>query len=262
MTQDLASLLNPPQHDAATWPQGPVCIVAGAGSGKTRVITHRLGFLVREGLARPEELLAVTFTNKAARELKERVDKLLPGVGSRLWVSTFHSMSARILREAHVMLGLPRGFTIYDQDDSERLLKQISDELKIPTDMQKAIFPRLESLQHEGKLPGDFEPQPFDVPGKRLRELYTVYWNRLKAAGAVDFGGLLLHALKVIRDNPEASYSLARVRHAVVDEYQDVNRAQSSMVELLAKRLKSLAVVGDDDQSIYCLLYTSPSPRD
>ena len=258
MALQLANLLNPPQLEAATVPEGPVCIVAGAGSGKTRVITHRLAFLIENGLARPEECLAVTFTNKAAKELRARVDALLPGVGSRLWVSTFHAAAARILRDAHKALALPRGFVIYDQDDSERLIRQICDELNIGTDLVRVLTHRLEQLQHDAVWPDQFTPEQFDVPGKRLKEVYRVYLERLARAGAVDFGGLIMLALKVARDFPDQSFMLCRVRHAVVDEYQDVNRAQSGFVEALTPRLKSLAVVGDDDQSIYRWRGASP----
>ncbi|MBI5494522.1 MAG: UvrD-helicase domain-containing protein [Deltaproteobacteria bacterium] len=251
MPLPLDKLLNPQQLEAATWPEGPVCIVAGAGSGKTRVITHRLAHLVETGRARPEECLAVTFTNKAARELRDRVDVLLPGTAYRMWVSTFHSAAARILREAHGYLGLPRGFVIYDQDDSVRLIKQICGELNIAKDLISTYAHRIEQLKHQAIPPEKFEPDPFDIPGKRVREVYTAYEARLARAGAVDFGGLIVLALKVARENPEASYSLGRIRHAVVDEYQDVNRAQAALVETLAPRLGSLAVVGDDDQSIY-----------
>ena len=251
MKAPLASLLNAPQLEAATHPSGPVCIIAGAGSGKTRVITHRLAWLVDQGVAHPEECLAVTFTNKAARELRERVDAVLPGVGHRLWVSTFHSAAARILREAHQVLDLPRGFTIYDQDDAERLIKQICDELNVATDLIRTICHRIEQLEHQAVTPEKFTPEPFDIPAKRVAQVYPLYLQRLKSAGAVDFGGLIVMANQVIRHHPEASHSLRRILHAVVDEYQDVNGAQALMVEGLAPRLKSLAVVGDDDQSIY-----------
>ncbi|MEW5855644.1 MAG: 3'-5' exonuclease [Myxococcota bacterium] len=251
MPLDLAHLLNPPQLEAATWPSGPICIVAGAGSGKTRVITHRLAHLVERGLARPEELLAVTFTNKAAKELRERVDALLPGVGSRLWVTTFHSAAARILREAHGLVKLPRSFVIYDQDDAERLINQICQEMNIARDQWSAVAHKIEQLEHQATLPDEFNPEQFDVPGRNAKKVYKTYLERLEAAGAVDFGGLIVKALKVVRDAPTASFSVARLTHAVVDEYQDVNLAQARMVEALAPRLKSMAVVGDDDQSIY-----------
>lgn len=248
---DLASLLNPAQLTAATCPEGPICIVAGAGSGKTRVITHRLAFLVHQGLARPEQLLAVTFTNKAARELQDRVDGLLPGVGYRLWVSTFHSAAARIIREAHDVVGLPREFVIYDQDDAERLIAQVCGELNLLKDLTGTIQHRIEAIEHKGLLPDAYEPSTFEGLGKTVKQVYQIYWERLRAAGAVDFGGLIIHALNVLKQNPQASWSVARVTHAVVDEYQDVNPAQAALIEALFPRLKSLAVVGDDDQSIY-----------
>jgi DNA helicase-2/ATP-dependent DNA helicase PcrA len=251
MPLDLASLLNPAQLEAATWPQGPICIIAGAGSGKTRVITHRLAYLVEQGLARPEECLAVTFTNKAAKELTDRVERLLPGVGHRLWVSTFHAAAARIIREAHLVLDLPRNFLIYDQDDAERLIKQVCKDLSVPPDRAGFLGHRIEKLQHDAILPAQFTPSVLEPFGADVKRVYEVYWDRLRAAGAVDFGGLIVHALKVLREFPTSSWHAARVAHAVVDEYQDVNPAQAGLVTALFPRLKSLAVVGDDDQSIY-----------
>jgi DNA helicase-2/ATP-dependent DNA helicase PcrA len=243
--------LNPPQREAVLHDEGPLLILAGAGSGKTRVIVHRIARLILEKGVSPWSILAVTFTNKAAGEMRERVEKLLGG-GDVPLISTFHSFCARILRRDIHHLGFDGNFAIYDERDSEKLLKDIVAELKLD---EKRFPPKLfasaiDDFKNAGKLPADVPSHDFYT--EKIAGVYSLYQERLKKCNALDFGDLLLLTVRLFESLPEV---LDRYREKyqwlLVDEYQDTNPIQYRLVRLLAGTRKNLCVVGDDDQSIY-----------
>jgi DNA helicase II / ATP-dependent DNA helicase PcrA len=246
--------LNEPQREAVLHGEGPLLILAGAGSGKTRVLTHRIAHLVGSGQARPGEILAITFTNKAAQEMRERVEQLVGNRARAMWVMTFHSACARILRAEAEKLGYTRGFTIYDEGDSLRLVKACIDELDIdpkrfaPRGIRRQISDAknalLDAEAYRLKVSTFFEQTAADV--------YDLYEKRLHAANAMDFDDLLFRAVNLfelyeeVRDRYRRSF-----RFVLVDEYQDTNRAQYRWLQLLTEESRNLCVVGDDDQSVY-----------
>jgi len=246
--------LNPPQRDAVTQGEGPLLILAGAGSGKTRVLTHRIAWLLRTGQARADEILAITFTNKAAGEMRERVEQLVGRATRAMWVMTFHSACVRMLRaEAH-RLGYTRQFTIYDAADSRRLIKRCLDDLDIdakrftPRAMQSQISDaknKLRSNEEYRQLVGSFFEQT-------VADVYDHYERELHRMNAMDFDDLLVRAVNVLELFQEVRDRYARNFHWIlVDEYQDTNHAQYRWLQLLSGEHRNLAVVGDDDQSVY-----------
>jgi ATP-dependent DNA helicase UvrD/PcrA len=246
--------LNPPQREAVTHGDGPLLILAGAGSGKTRVLTHRIAWLVHTGRARHAEILAITFTNKAAQEMRERVELLLGRSTRGMWVMTFHAACARLLRAEAPRLGYTRQYTIYDQADSRRLVKRCIDELGIdpkrftPAAVQNQISAAKNRLRdaeaYRQQVGGFFEQTVADV--------YELYEQQLHRMNAMDFDDLLFRTVNVLELFPEvrARYGAA-FRHVLVDEYQDTNHAQYRLLQLIAGEHRNLAVVGDDDQAIY-----------
>ncbi len=247
--------LNPEQYEAVTAPDGPLLVLAGAGTGKTRVLTTRLAHLLAEGRVRPGEVLAVTFTNKAAREMNERVEGLLARPVQGLWLGTFHSIGARLLRRHAERIGLEPNFTILDTDDQHRLLKQVLeaaglDAKKFPARVLNGIIQRWKDRGWTpDKVPSSEEG---DFALGRTLELYRHYQQRLSTLNACDFGDLLLHNLTLFGEHPDVLEQYQhRFRAVLVDEYQDTNVAQYLWLRLLAQRHKNVTCVGDDDQSIY-----------
>jgi DNA helicase-2/ATP-dependent DNA helicase PcrA len=246
--------LNPAQYEAVTLPAGPVLVVAGAGSGKTRVLTHRLAYLVAELGASPFEILAITFTNKAAGEMRERVAQLLGPVGHRMWVSTFHAACSRILRREASLLGYRSSFTIYDQADATRLTDWVRRDLNLDPKRFPArqLHAQISALKNELVLPPEYAQNAVGPAERRIAEVYTEYQRRLAEASAVDFDDLLVLTVRLFREHPEALYRYQqRFRHVLVDEFQDTNAAQWELVRLLALEHRSIMVVGDDAQSVY-----------
>jgi DNA helicase-2/ATP-dependent DNA helicase PcrA len=252
--EELLEGLNPPQREAVTHGDGPLLILAGAGSGKTRVLTHRLAYLVHTGVLHPSEVLAITFTNKAAGEMRERVERLLGRSTRGMWVMTFHAACARLLRaEAH-RLGYTRQFTIYDQADSRRLVKRSIDALGIdpkrftPAAVQNQISDAKNKLRD-----AETYRQMVDSYFERtVADVYELYERDSHRMNAMDFDDLLVRAVNVLELFPEVRERYAlKFRHVLVDEYQDTNHAQYRLLGLLAGDHRNLAVVGDDDQSIY-----------
>jgi DNA helicase-2/ATP-dependent DNA helicase PcrA len=246
--------LNPVQREAASAPDGPLLVVAGAGSGKTRVLTSRIAFLIAAQRVSPFGLLAITFTNKAAGEMKERVASLVGPVARRMWVSTFHSACARILRREATRLGLRPQFSIYDQTDAVRLTDYVRRDLNLDPKRfpPRQLHARISALKNELVSAEDVTASAFTAPEKRLAEVYTEYQRRLLDASAVDFDDLLGLTVKLFREHPDA---LARWRHrfrqVMVDEFQDTNMAQWEIVRLLTEEHRNVMVVGDQDQSVY-----------
>ncbi|HUO21859.1 MAG TPA: UvrD-helicase domain-containing protein [Caulobacteraceae bacterium] len=248
--------LNPEQRRAAEAVEGPVLVLAGAGTGKTRVLTSRLAHILASGRARPWELLAVTFTNKAAREMRERIAALIgPSSEGLRWLGTFHSVAAQILRRHAELVGLKSSFTILDDDDQERLIKQLLEAENIDL---KRWTPRLlagliDQWKNRGYTPDKLPPaESAHFANNRGQAMYRQYQERLRVLNACDFGDLLLHNLTLFTANPDvlAEYQ-ERFRYILVDEYQDTNVAQYLWLRLLAQKRQNICCVGDDDQSIY-----------
>jgi len=251
---NLLTHLNPPQKEAVLHGEGPLLILAGAGSGKTRVITHRIAHLIRERDVHPRNILAVTFTNKAANEMAERVGKLLGG-GEVPQISTFHAACGRILRSQIHHLGYESSFAIYDDKDAERLLKDVLAELNLDDKRfpPKAIGAAIDDFKNRGLFPEDLDAVGTgDVFNERLVRIYAAYQERLKKCNALDFGDMLIQTVRLLSDFPEVrSIYQERFQWILVDEYQDTNPVQYRLIKLLAGERRNLCVVGDDDQSIY-----------
>ena len=251
MTSDLLAPLNPCQRDAVRQVDGPLLILAGAGSGKTRTVTHRVAWLIRERGVAPWQILAVTFTNKAAAEMRHRLERLLDDPGG-LWVATFHATCVRILRREIAALGFTAAFTIYDDSDQERLLKEILAELAVPEKTMKAraAAAAIDGAKNRGLLPDELPAD--DSMGALTVRVYRRYQERLKQANALDFGDLLLQTVRLFETVPEVLQRWQeRFRYIHVDEFQDTNDIQYRLIRLLACGHRNLCVVGDDDQSIY-----------
>jgi DNA helicase-2/ATP-dependent DNA helicase PcrA len=244
--------LNPEQLAAVEHTGGPLVVFAGAGSGKTRVITHRVAHLIEAHHVPPYRVLAVTFTNKAARELRERLEKLTPGQAGSLWVGTFHAVCARLLRAHAAQIGLRKDFVIYDDADQKAMLSRVISGMNLDDRMfaAKQVGYKINAAKQEGKSPDQFEASdPFT---RTVRDIYAEYEQRMAAASALDFGDLIYRLVHEVRTRPELRDSLrARYQHVLVDEFQDVNHVQFAFVEALCEQHRNLTVVGDDDQSIY-----------
>jgi DNA helicase-2/ATP-dependent DNA helicase PcrA len=251
---NLLTHLNPPQKEAVLHGAGPLLILAGAGSGKTRVITHRIAHLIRERGVHPWNILAVTFTNKAANEMAERVRKLLGG-GETPQISTFHAACGRILRREIHHLGFESSFAIYDDKDTERLLKDVLAELELDDKRfpPKTIGARIDDFKNRGLFPEELDAVATgDIFNERLVRIYAAYQERLKKCNALDFGDMLIQTVRLLAEFPEVRrYYQERFQWILVDEYQDTNPVQYRLIKLLAGERRNLCVVGDDDQSIY-----------
>ena len=246
--------LNDAQREAVLCTEGPLLVLAGAGSGKTRVLTYRIAHMLGDLGVQPWQILAITFTNKAAAEMRERLGKLVGPAARGMWVSTFHSMCVRMLRTDCEKLGFDKGFTIYDDDDSKRLVKDIMAEFDIDPKRWpiNAIRNRISTAKNELIVPGDFEQQAHDPSAKVAARVYKRLQERLKAANAFDFDDLLLYTYLLLKNHPDVLEAYQeRFRYLMVDEYQDTNHAQYAITTLLAAKHKNIMVVGDDDQSIY-----------
>lgn len=247
--------LNPEQSEGVLHTEGPLLILAGAGSGKTRVLTHRIAYLIQEKQINPWNIMAITFTNKAAKEMRERVDKIV-GFGSEsVWVSTFHSSCVRILRRYIDRIGYNNNFSIYDTDDQKTLMKGICKKLNIDTKLfkEKMFLGAISHAKDELISPEQFrEMAGNDLKQRKIAEVYTEYQNQLKNNNALDFDDLIVKTVELFQMHPDVLMNYQeRFRYIMVDEYQDTNTAQFKFISLLASAYENLCVVGDDDQSIY-----------
>ncbi len=254
MTEYLARL-NPEQRMAVEAVDGPVLVLAGAGTGKTRVLTTRFAHILLQGRAAPGQVLAVTFTNKAAREMRDRVGAILGRPAEGLWLGTFHALCARMLRRHAELVGLTSGFTILDSDDQMRLLKQVMEAAKIDAKrwLPQVLMGMIQRWKDRGVVPDKVPAsEEGDFAGGNAKMLYAAYQARLRQLNTADFGDLLLHMVEVLRNHPDvlADYG-RRFRYILVDEYQDTNVVQYMWLRLLAQAHKNICCVGDDDQSIY-----------
>ncbi len=247
--------LNKEQREAVFYTEGPLLILAGAGSGKTRVLTHRIAYLIDEMGVNPWNILAITFTNKAAGEMRDRVDKIV-GFGSEsIWVSTFHSTCVRILRRYIDRLGYDTNFTIYDTDDQKTLMKDVCKLLQIDTKVYKerVLLSAISSAKNEFITPQEYELNAAgDFNRQKIAKVYWEYEKQMKANNALDFDDLLVKTVQLLQSQPDVlEYYQERFRYIMVDEYQDTNTVQFKLISLLARKHRNLCVVGDDDQSIY-----------
>lgn len=247
--------LNPPQREAVQHTEGPLLILAGAGSGKTRVLTHRIAYLIEEKGVNPWNILAITFTNKAAGEMRDRVDKIVGFGAESIWVSTFHSTCVRILRRYIDRLGYDNSFTIYDTDDQKTLMKDICKYLQIDTKVikERNLLSAISSAKNEMITPEEYRLKAEgDFGRQKIATVYEEYEKQMRANNALDFDDLLLKAVQLFQTQPDVlEYYQERFRYIMVDEYQDTNTVQFQFVSILAAKYRNLCVVGDDDQSIY-----------
>jgi DNA helicase-2/ATP-dependent DNA helicase PcrA len=252
---DYLAGLNQAQRDAVEATDGPVLVLAGAGTGKTRVLTTRFAHILLSGKAFPNQILTVTFTNKAAREMRERVSQILGQPVEGLWLGTFHALAARMLRRFAERAGLTSNFSILDTDDQLRLLKQVMESARIDAKRwpPNALMSQIQRWKDKGYMPGQIpSSDSTDFAGGRAETLYAAYQDRLRALNATDFGDLLLLTVHLLKTDPEVLETYQRMfRYILVDEYQDTNLVQYYWLRLLAQARKNICCVGDDDQSIY-----------
>ncbi len=254
MTHPLLGTLNPAQREAVEHVEGPLLVLAGAGSGKTRVLTARVANLIETHGVAPDRIFAVTFTNKAAAEMKERIGRLLGRDPGGLWIGTFHSLSARLLRREAELLGFTRQYTIYDEDDRLRLIRRLLDQLGHPSKAfpPKAVQSIISGAKNRMTPPSELlASSTFNPMVKVAAEVYAALGPALKSANAMDFDDLLLHPLELFRLHPERLEAYRRkFQFVLVDEFQDTNRAQYDLIRALGSH-GNVSAVGDDDQSIY-----------
>jgi DNA helicase-2/ATP-dependent DNA helicase PcrA len=251
---DLLASLNPSQREAVLHTGGPLLILAGAGSGKTRVIAHRMAHLVAEKHAAPHEILAVTFTNKAAEEMRERVERLVGDDCRQIWLSTFHSLSARLLRREAPALGLSRDFVIYDSSDQISVVRQAMKALDLDEKMvqPRAALSRISQAKNKMETPADMRAAGWSLRDQQIGRIFERYQRTLADAGALDFDDLLLKTVELVETHERIREQYARrFRYVLVDEYQDTNRPQYLLIRRLSEIHRNLCVVGDPDQSIY-----------
>lgn len=252
---ELLEGLNPQQKEAVLHTEGPILVLAGAGSGKTRVITHRIAYLIQEKGVAPWSILSLTFTNKAAREMRDRIEALIGARVLDIWSGTFHSCCVRILRREIERIGFNRDFVIYDTGDQETLIKDCLQRLGY----NDRNFPPKQVLAYIGRAKDELiSPEAYSINAaydfrmRKISDIYTLYQKKLKANNALDFDDILLHTLNIFDKNPDVlAYYQDKFKYILVDEYQDTNTAQYMLVSMLAKKHRNICVVGDDDQSIY-----------
>jgi ATP-dependent DNA helicase UvrD/PcrA len=246
--------LNPQQREAVTHGEGPLLVLAGAGSGKTRVITYRIAWLISERGVHPNQILAVTFTNKAANEMLSRVEKLVPSIGVRPWIGTFHSTSLRMLRRYADRLGFTKSFVIYDTSDQLTLVRRCMRELQISDEAfpPRSILNRISNAKNELQGPAEYEKHNLDFFGARVAEVYRLYQRRIKEFDAMDFDDLIGNYVLLLQQNEDVRQEIHdRFQHLLIDEYQDTNHAQYMLIKALTGPKGNVIAVGDEDQSIY-----------
>lgn len=250
----LLSELNPPQQEAVQHTEGPLLILAGAGSGKTRVLTYRIAYILAEGLSRPDQILAVTFTNKAANEMKSRIEKLIEIPVQNLWIGTFHSISARILHREARHIGYQANFTIYDTDDQETQIKRIMEFLNISREIMtpRTVQYQISDAKNKMMDAKKYEKTVHDFRTEQIAKIFWEYEVALKRNNAFDFDDLIIKPIDIFTAFPKVLEKYHKqFRYVLVDEYQDTNRAQYYWVKLLSQKSRNICVVGDEDQSIY-----------
>ena len=255
VNSDYLKNLNKAQKEAVLHLDGPLLIVAGAGSGKTKVLTSRIAHIIKEKKAFPNQILSVTFTNKAAKEMQTRVSKILGSTATGLsWLGTFHSICAKLLRKHASAVGLKSNFTIIDTDDQIRLVKNIckAENIDIKQLAPRFILAVIDRWKNKGYYPSEVIVNNKDIYEKTILPLYKIYQQKLVDLNTCDFGDLILHTVKILEHNPDIRKIYSNnFKYILVDEYQDTNFIQSKWLNLLSEKNKNLCCVGDDDQSIY-----------
>ena len=246
--------LNDKQKEAVFYSDGPLLILAGAGSGKTRVLTHRVAYLIHEKNVNPYNIMAITFTNKAAREMRDRINRLIGHGAEAVWVSTFHSACVRILRRYIDRVGYNNNFTIYDSDDQKTAIKAACKKLQVETKFikERAIMSAISMAKNNMITPEEYRNSADDIRTRIISKVYEEYQSRLKKNNALDFDDLLVKTIELFKSDKEVLMAYQdRLQYIMVDEYQDTNKVQFEFIKLLADKYKNICVVGDDDQSIY-----------
>ena len=253
--ENLFENLNDKQTEAVKATEGPVLVVAGAGSGKTTVIVNRIAYLIGKYHVKPQNILAITFTNKAAREMRDRIEKILGDTSAGMWIGTFHSMCVRILRSTIDFLGYGRDFIIYDTADTKTVMKECMRELSLDERNfpPKSVLSIISNAKNDMMDPAMFENvYKNDFRMKTISQLYKKYQEKLKGNNALDFDDIILNTVKILSlNNDVRMYYQSKFEYVLVDEYQDTNNAQYILIKLLSDGYKNICVVGDDDQSIY-----------
>lgn len=253
--QELIEGLNDKQKEAVLCTDGPCLVIAGAGSGKTKVLTHKIAYLMAEKYVKPWNILAITFTNKAANEMKERVEAIVGEAAKDMWIGTFHSICVRILRKTIDRIGFDTSFLIFDTSDQKTLVKECMKTLKIDdklftdrsvlAEISNAKNEMLEPAAYRTKYAGDFRKE-------KIGEIYELYQKRLKDNNAIDFDDIINYTIKILTENADVlEYYTDKFRYVLVDEYQDTNKAQFTLVTILASKYGNITAVGDNDQGIY-----------
>ena len=253
--EDLLNGLNNKQKKAVLNTEGPCLVIAGAGSGKTKVLTHKIAYLISEKNVKPWNILAITFTNKAANEMKERIGKLIGDAAQEMWMGTFHSICVKILRRYIDRIGLDTSFLIFDTSDQKTLIKECLKTLNIDDKMftDRSVLAEISNGKNEMLEPKAYKVKyAGDFRREKIGEIYELYQKRLKENNAVDFDDIINHTIKILTENPDVlEYYAEKFKYVLVDEYQDTNKAQFTLISILASRYGNITVVGDNDQSIY-----------
>ena len=253
--QDILKNLNNKQHDAVVTTEGPVLVIAGAGSGKTKVLTHKIAYIIEKRKAIPWEILAITFTNKAANEMKERIVNLVGESAKDIWMGTFHSICVKILRKHIDRIGFDSSFIIFDTSDQKSLIKKCLKELQIEDKQfaEKAVQAEISNAKNEMLEPDQYLAKYHgDYRREKIGQIYNLYQKRLKENNSIDFDDIINFTIKIFNQNSEIlNYYASKFKYILVDEYQDTNKAQFTLVKMLAQVNKNITVVGDNDQGIY-----------
>ena len=250
--QDILEGLNDKQYEAVKNTEGPCLVIAGAGSGKTKVLTHKIAYLIKEKNVSPWNILAITFTNKAANEMKERINNLIGDASKDIWMGTFHSICVRILRRYIDRIGFDSSFIIFDTSDQKTLIKQCLKELEIDEKLfnDRAVLSEISNAKNEMLDPdGYIARAKGDFRKEKIATVYSLYQKRLKENNAIDFDDIINFTIKVLTENPDVlDYYASKFKYVLVDEYQDTNKSQFMLVTLLASKYGNITVVGDNDQ--------------
>ena len=253
--EEILKGLNDKQYEAVKNAEGPILIIAGAGSGKTKVLTHKIAYLIQEKEVLPWNILAITFTNKAANEMKERIEKLLGDKAKDIWMGTFHSICVRILRRFIDRIGFESSFLIFDTQDQRQMIKNCLKDLKIDDKMftDRAVLSEISNAKNQMLEPEQYASSAIgDFRKEKIAEIYQVYQKRLKENNCIDFDDIINYTIKILKENQDVlDYYADKFKYVLVDEYQDTNKAQFTLITLLASKHGNITVVGDADQSIY-----------
>ena len=247
--------LNNKQYEAVTSTEGPCLVIAGAGSGKTKVLTHKIAYLIQEKGVKPWDILAITFTNKAANEMKERIANLVGESAKDIWMGTFHSICVRILRRFIDRIGFETSFIIFDTSDQKTLVKNCLKDLSIDDKMfnDRAVLSEISNAKNEMLTPAEYQAKAMgDFRKEKISTVYELYQKRLKENNAIDFDDIINYTIKILQENEDVrEYYCNKFRYILVDEYQDTNKSQFTLVTILASAYKNITAVGDNDQGIY-----------